>query len=230
MSDGITLNPGSGGKTVDTEELENGRQVEKIQLATIADGVATPISEANPLPIRLTGSIPGVGGLFVSPATAVAMLSNAFAWNETHGMAFYNYIPVTVTGVRFATGPSGAGKTFKATLWSPAGAVLATKSIVASADNVAETITFDAPVTLALPTSANDRYSVSIKCTSDSYVVLGNHGMSTSPGGGSWVNVNSWPFILRTNVLFVSFCWTGGDAYPSTPTTSYMAGCEPVFA
>lgn len=69
--DGITLNPGSGGKTVDTVELDNGRQVEHVQLATVSeDGIATPISPDNPLPIQLVGGHSAFG--FVGK-TSIAM-------------------------------------------------------------------------------------------------------------------------------------------------------------
>lgn len=57
MSDGIPLNPGSGGKTLETTELANGRQVQTLQVVTIVEGEggaeAHAISEDNPLPITI---------------------------------------------------------------------------------------------------------------------------------------------------------------------------------
>lgn len=55
MANGITLNVGSGGKTVETTELDSGRQVESIQLALIIDGVAVRIDDDNPLPVKVVG-------------------------------------------------------------------------------------------------------------------------------------------------------------------------------
>src|SRR5215207_1259931 len=59
MADGVPLNPGTGGKVIDSVELNNGRQVEHVQLATVSeDGIATPISPDNPLPIQIVGGLP----------------------------------------------------------------------------------------------------------------------------------------------------------------------------
>lgn len=57
MSDGIPLNPGSGGKTLETTELANGRQVQTLQVVLIVEGESGPIaravSEDHPLPITI---------------------------------------------------------------------------------------------------------------------------------------------------------------------------------
>lgn len=170
-------------------------------------------------------------GLMASPADACVAVPNTFAWDETHGMRFYNHVAVTCSGVRFATGPAGLGKTFKVTLWDSAGVALATKAgVIGAGNNVAQNALFDAAVTLPAGLATGQRYSVSVKCTSAAYVVLANMTMGTTPGVGSWPNVNSWPFVMMPGVLFTQFCWIAGDAYPSTDTTAYLSSAEPILA
>lgn len=54
MSDGITLNVGTGGKEIETKQLANGRHVQILELVTnIEDGESRPVSTVNPLSCTL---------------------------------------------------------------------------------------------------------------------------------------------------------------------------------
>jgi len=51
MADNITLNPGSGGSVVASDDI-SGVQHQLVKVEFGADGSVTPVSEANPLPAR----------------------------------------------------------------------------------------------------------------------------------------------------------------------------------
>ena len=55
MSDNVVLNPGSGGATIATDEV-GGSQHQYVKVEFGADGVATPVSSENPLPVILSGA------------------------------------------------------------------------------------------------------------------------------------------------------------------------------
>jgi len=57
MADNITLNPGSGGSVVASDDI-SGVQHQLVKVEFGADGVATPVSDANPLPVQATASNP----------------------------------------------------------------------------------------------------------------------------------------------------------------------------
>ena len=56
MADNTTLNPGTGGDVIATDEVAGVKhQQVKIEFGT--DGVATPVSNSNPLPTSVVGAV-----------------------------------------------------------------------------------------------------------------------------------------------------------------------------
>lgn len=70
MADGVTINPGSGGAKIATDDV-GGEHYQRVKLAIGADGVADDISAANPVPVEIQGSIP------VTIASAIEITNDA---------------------------------------------------------------------------------------------------------------------------------------------------------
>lgn len=56
MSDNTTLNSGSGGDTISTDDLGGGVKVQRVKVQYGADGSATDVASGTPLPVTIAGS------------------------------------------------------------------------------------------------------------------------------------------------------------------------------
>lgn len=178
----------------------------------------------------VTAAAAGWGfGLLYSPVNCVVTRPNSGNWNETHGVLFYNERPVSCLGVRIASGPLGEGRSFKCSLWSPAGVLLGQKTVVAPANNVAVEALFDAPVLLPAGLATGDRYSACAWCSTTPYVPYGNMTISAASMSGSFPNSTSWPFVMMPGVLYCASTWIGGDAQPTSGNSTYVPYAEPIL-
>ena len=91
MADNITLNLGSGGAVVKTDDI-GGFHYQEVKLSYGADGSATPVSTANPLPVSSpTPLFKGRAATFRTPGRAGTAGQNILSIHNDTGS------PVTVT-------------------------------------------------------------------------------------------------------------------------------------
>jgi hypothetical protein len=100
MADNVTLNPGTGGAVIATDDID-GVQYQRVKLAFGANGVADDVSSATPLPVSVSGvateatlsalnaKTPGLG--FAAPGAAVPVnIANDLTVTGTASIAAIN--------------------------------------------------------------------------------------------------------------------------------------------
>ena len=183
---------------------------------TTVSPTVTPSATVSPTPTPTATGTPPVApeGVNVFDATATPANAN---WNDNDalnvGMKFVPDVDGTVTGVRFYKGPANTG-THIGSLWTGAGAPLASATFEAESASGWQTVRFSTPV----PVTAGATYVVSYHMEAGQYAVTANGfqaagvaapplrvpqggGMYTYGGNGfpgSAINHNFWVDVFFT--------------------------------
>jgi hypothetical protein len=165
-----------------------------------------------------------------SPVDLAIAMPGGLGFNETYGYYFRVDVPMTLLGARISSGNAGAGRQFQIKAWLASGPTeLASKTGTATSNNEDMSILFDAPLALTRQTNG-ERYVVSIRCLSANYVPFANVTIANGTlNVGSTLNPSTWPVYVMPKVLFHTFAWVGGTAFPSTPIGSAVPAIEPIL-
>lgn len=165
-----------------------------------------------------------------SPVDLGITMPNLETFNETRGIQFRTDKNFSCKGARIYITAAAAGLTFKATLWASTGPVsLATVTKVApvTASRIAWDILFDAAYALPRGGPSGTRYVMAVKTVAPSasnwIPAIGTSASNDMPGS------TLWPFYMGPGVVFFTWMWTSGDAYPSSPSANTPTAIEPIL-
>lgn len=125
MADNTELNPASGGDLISTDDI-GGVKVQRVKMQTGADGSATDVSDANPVPTKVMASGEEVGGS--SALGLQVQVTSLPAGESAHDIPFTSGAPLVIGARASAAAPSNVSADNDAVMiWALRSGALATQ-------------------------------------------------------------------------------------------------------